>query len=325
MSDGNRNRRLTALETLFCVLALFGLIWIGYGTGRTFGIETGRDEVTAREHYEREKKAALAACAETKDGDAVECATKAIEAAQENSESRQDLYAQQDMSKWAFWMLVASAATFAVTALGVWFVRRTLDATLEAVEDTGRATKAMFDANDIAKAALAESRRIGEAQARAYLSLSLNGLHFNPLDGRGKVVGRATNTGATPAVDVKVFAKGKIYCDGKSVQELAIQNHEIFDWAAVAGQTYQVVTLDTQPLLDSIRQLGLEEQLIVWIEARFAFTDAFGSRIESHLFFRGKSCPMNQRHDIWFNFECKSGSLEARHPKYDGKHRDEHG
>ncbi len=233
-----------------------------------------------------------------------------------------DLMAQQDMAFWAMLMFFASLVTIAITAIGVWLVKRTLDATLKAVEDTSVATAAMREANEIARASLSESRRIGEAQAKAYLNISLGGLNFNPLHERGKITGRATNTGVTPAVEFEISAKGTIYCDGNAVQDLVIRNHEIYDWTSVGGQTHQVITLETPPLTDSLRQLGLEERLDVWIETNFAFTDAFGARIEDQKFFRGRSCAMNQVNDVWFTFESKVGSQPARHPEFDGSHRD---
>lgn len=55
-------------------------------------------------------------------------------------------------------MFFATLFTIAVTAVGVWLVKRTLDATLEAVEDTGKATDAMIEANKIAELANARAR-----------------------------------------------------------------------------------------------------------------------------------------------------------------------
>ena len=57
------------------------------------------------------------------------------------------------MADWAAIMAALTLATFIATAVGVWLVKRTLDATLEAVVDTGRATEAMLVQNKIALAA----------------------------------------------------------------------------------------------------------------------------------------------------------------------------
>ena len=164
MSGSDRGKGLAPLEAFFCIVALLGVVWIGYATGRTFGVDVGRNEVTAREHYERVKANALQPCVGIVGSAALNCAAKAVETAQERSESRQDLYAQQDMARWAFWMLAVTIATLGVTATGVWLVKRTLEATLEAVEDTGKATKAMEAQNAIAK-------DTAERQLRAYISV----------------------------------------------------------------------------------------------------------------------------------------------------------
>lgn len=101
------------------------------------------------------------------------------------------------MSKWAFWMVLISGLTVGITALGVWFVKRTLDATLEAVEDTGKATVAVQKANEIA-------REANERQLRAYLSVT--GVKFMPAPSPGRLNATVTfqNTGQTPAKDVRV-------------------------------------------------------------------------------------------------------------------------
>ena len=44
---------------------------------------------------------------------------------------------------------IVAAMTLIVTAIGVWFVKRTLDATLNAVEDTSKATMAMERQNEL--------------------------------------------------------------------------------------------------------------------------------------------------------------------------------
>jgi hypothetical protein len=97
-------------------------------------------------------------------------------AGHEQQRADADLQAQQDMAFYALLMLVATVATVLITAVGVWLVKRTLDATLRAVEDTGRATVEMQKANDLAASAQRDAQsaqaRIqlnAEAQIRAWL------------------------------------------------------------------------------------------------------------------------------------------------------------
>lgn len=191
MPRGHRDARTASLEALFCILALLGVVTIGYATGRVFGVKSGRNEITAREHYDREKRNALRACSGSEGSTAVECVTKAIETAQEKSETRQDLYAQQDAARWGFWSVILAAVGTSFTALGVWYVKRTLDATLKAVEDTSKATVEIQKSNEL-------SERLGTAQIRAYVIVSLPEGYF---DEGGTFHGsiRIHNTGETAA------------------------------------------------------------------------------------------------------------------------------
>lgn len=65
---------------------------------------------------------------------------------------KRDLAAQESMSVWAFWMLIASAASVVVTMIGTCFLLWQIMLTREAVKDTGDATKAMMRQNEIAEA-----------------------------------------------------------------------------------------------------------------------------------------------------------------------------
>lgn len=135
------------------MIALFGAVILIYAVGQNFGVSAGRDQVTAREHYEQAKRDNLEACTIAEGLTPVECIAEAIESAQDQSDSRQDLFAQRDMANFTFWILIFTGCTFGITGLGVWYVKRTLDATLQAVKDTGDATKAMVRQNELTEAA----------------------------------------------------------------------------------------------------------------------------------------------------------------------------
>lgn len=60
-----------------------------------------------------------------------------------------DLIAQEDMAYWAGAMFVAAALTFIVTSIGTFLIWRQVKLTREAVEDTGRATDAMVEQNQL--------------------------------------------------------------------------------------------------------------------------------------------------------------------------------
>lgn len=164
MSESNRGERARKIEVLFCAVALFGTVILAYSIGQNVGIGAGRNEVAAREHYERDKERSLQACINIVGKDAVQCAAKAIESAQEKSETRQDLFAQQDAARWGFGAMMIAAGSTLITAFGTALLYQQIILTRKAVEDTGLATQAMHDANEI-------SRQTQEYQLRAYLSV----------------------------------------------------------------------------------------------------------------------------------------------------------
>lgn len=76
----------------------------------------------------------------------IEAAIRDVVAAEEPEDRRRrqdqearDLKAQEEMARWAFWTLVASAATAAVTAAGFYLIWRTLIATRQATAVANRA------------------------------------------------------------------------------------------------------------------------------------------------------------------------------------------
>lgn len=208
MPGSDRSKGASPLEAFFCILAGLLFVLIVGATGRALGVEAGRNEVSARQHYENAKKDALESCARAEGGASIECVTKAIESAQEKSESRQDLYAQQDMAKWAFWMLIASLGTFIVTAFGVWFVKSTLDATLLAVKETSDATRAMQEANAIAAMA-----------NRPYLIVQPEIKKATIYDPAQRVIFAYRNYGTSPARLVRHFFALVEKADGAAIEQ----------------------------------------------------------------------------------------------------------
>lgn len=187
MSKRDKNYNGSTLEAfLICVVILGVSIGI-YATGRTIGVDIGRNEITAREHYDTEKNGALAACTDTDITALRECVVQAVESAQYQSESRQDLYAQQDMSRWTFWMAIVSGLLFLVSSLGIVWIRDTLI-------ETRRAVKAADDAVEV-------TRIIGQQQIRAYVGLKT--INFNT---HQVATVKIVNFGNTPAYKVQIRA-----------------------------------------------------------------------------------------------------------------------
>lgn len=124
------------------------------------------------------------------------------------------------MAFWAMAMFFATLLTVAITAIGVWLVKRTLDETIKAVRETGEATEAMREANIIA-------RESSEHQLRAWLFLD----HLR-CERRQEGETRwwdlsliVTNSGQTPAKDVIVKIGWQVTTiPGDDVA------HDVVDW-----------------------------------------------------------------------------------------------
>lgn len=116
---------------------------------------------------------------------------------------RRDLDAQEAMAKWAFWMFVASAVTVTLTGIALIAIILTLRHTRRAADSS---EKMVVEAKETTKAAedsVAETKRIGEAQAKAYLGFQI----VSGQVAEGEPISfkvRIKNHGASPALAIAV-------------------------------------------------------------------------------------------------------------------------
>jgi hypothetical protein len=115
---------------------------------------------------------------------------------------KRDLAAQEASALWAFWMVVASFLSVFITTVGTIFLYKQIVLTREAVEDTGEATKAMREANQIAKIASENGLRpwLKVALANAPKIIIVNRLP------QTKIEIYIENIGQSPAVEIKANA-----------------------------------------------------------------------------------------------------------------------
>jgi len=120
-------------------------------------------------------------------------------ATDDQNQDDRELAAQEAMALWAFWMFTAAVATFGVTSAGTYLIWRQVRLTREAVEDTGKATKAMERQNVIAEDT---ARR----QLRAYIGIEDEEITDFRIGGKGRFSCKIYNRGQTPAYDVRVWS-----------------------------------------------------------------------------------------------------------------------
>lgn len=126
-----------------------------------------------------------------------------------NEHEVSDLKAQKAMALWAMLMFVASVASVAVTAAGLELLRRTLNATKDAATYAESAARAAWETVEQAKAAtlaaqeaVGVTREVGQAQVRAYISVSAELPKGLALNQTLRVKLSIKNTGQSPAHSV---------------------------------------------------------------------------------------------------------------------------
>lgn len=113
---------------------------------------------------------------------------KATKEAEERSKA--DLKAQQQMSKWTFWMFVVSVGGFFLGILGTVLIGWTLHETRKA--------------SGLTKEALDDTRITSYKELRAYIGIDLKAVPIDHGDDSLAVAVRFENQGQTPAYDIKI-------------------------------------------------------------------------------------------------------------------------
>lgn len=153
MSGSNRSEQPKAGLIWTAVVIAVGVAsyWLMfYDMGYQSGYGERKAQIEAQ-HYASDSAKKIERECGTKSGLAArECITKIVTSERESQRNESDLAAQWKAADWAMWAAIIAGAQLIATALGLYYVKRTLDATLEAVEDTGLATRAMERQNELA-------------------------------------------------------------------------------------------------------------------------------------------------------------------------------
>lgn len=152
MSGSDGRERSPALGNALAVLVALLLCCLIVGAiAYSQGIESERRYQAPHRHAEYSETDAKVACTGLEPEAMFECVQKKVEDSEETARAEQDLTAQQRAATSALVAAIVSALTLAISGIGVWYVKRTLDATVAAVADTSQATQAMLKANEIAE------------------------------------------------------------------------------------------------------------------------------------------------------------------------------
>lgn len=197
----------------------------------------------------------------------------------------QDLYAQRQMAKWAFWMLVVTAMGVAVTGLGVWLIGRTLKSTEDGLTIMRATLREAEQATDAAKGAVDVTRDIGRKQVRAYVSLESGSYSMDDKALRMNLTFR--NHGQSPARDVWFEGRIRYFASSESkmgdddlpdfFEEKEIYQPGTIGYLSASGTD---VTSHTFFFQDALAGLGafsfLTKDALFVVEGDLKWSDVFG-------------------------------------------------
>lgn len=152
MSGGNRGKGAALVDWFFPLVGILIAIGIAGGVGFLSGKETEQGRYASYAYHENAKESAVRECTGTEPARMFECVAEKYETSDQAKRADQDLTAQQ-YAAWAgvfgsIWSFLALIAT----ALGLIWIKGTLDATRKAVDEASKATQATQKSADAAVA-----------------------------------------------------------------------------------------------------------------------------------------------------------------------------
>jgi len=151
MPGGHRSNGTALLDWVLPLVGITSALALAFGIGWLEAREGYKRQYTPAAYAEAARTDAARRCFGREPAAVFECVDEKVKTSYQAAHDEQDLSAQQRAASAALISAVVGFLAFAISIVGVWYVKRTLDATLRAVEDTGEATKAMVRANEIAE------------------------------------------------------------------------------------------------------------------------------------------------------------------------------
>lgn len=185
-----------------------------------------------------------------------------------------DPIAQETGAGLAFWVGVIALLQLVATILGLFLIKRTLDATRKAVEDTGKATAALAD----------QSMR---RQLRAYLVIEPGGVN-EVVDGFARLPLQVENKGQSPAFDVRLFANHAV---AESPRDIALDNlgaplsGEIDDASLGPGVRRSMHSYASETLIDPYAYDIVKKRRAIIQFGYVSYRDAFGDEWRTNFAF----------------------------------------
>lgn len=229
MHRSTRSQDDKVQDWILPVIGILIALAIAWGIGQLQARETYKRQHIPTAYAEAAKNDAERACVGTEPSVVFKCVNEKVETAYQTAHDQQDLSAQQRAASSALLTTALSFMALVLSAFGVWFIKRTLDATLKAVEETGNATAEMKAANEIAKAST-------DRQSRAYLIVT-DVMVENYKEGQNPTFSMSLmNCGQAPAKRVRGLAnvffetlmRGHITAKGKPILRFDKAQWQVF-------------------------------------------------------------------------------------------------
>jgi hypothetical protein len=189
-----------------------------------------------------------------------------------------DLGAQRSMAAAAWWMVAVTGLSIVVGGASLYLIARTL-------QEARRSAAAAEAAVKQAEATLAETRRLGMAQSRAYLALAK--MQFRADDNEFSIEWTTHNAGQSPARTVSIQIEFDYYVRRKGTWEIE-SNESVVRFmpdlpAALSSQDdeyiYLILPMDPQPSdgerVEIHGMLKYQDVFGVWHRDSFAFRRTF--------------------------------------------------
>ena len=178
--DGDKPAQYWGLVLFLVVVVLFcSLVLLGYGGDH----REERGSAAAAAKYNR-----FLDCVFSGDSSPAQCKSKSEQTSYDQTTEAYDLKAQQEMAKWSLLMLIISGVGVGLIAVTVWQTIGVLD---EAKKTTNAANRTVD-----------ETKRIGDAQVRAYIGIDAVQVEDYAKDGKPVVKFVLKNYGQSPAMNV---------------------------------------------------------------------------------------------------------------------------
>lgn len=253
--------------TATTIALMLGLAIVAiFEAGRSKGVSEGEYVANADTYAKHADQEIEDRCLILDDPAKAICIREVVDAHNETERAERDLVAQSDMALWALIMLSVTALMAIITALGVWFVWRTLLATQKMAED--------------ARIATAITREIGEAQVRAYISISRVSIAIDETAPHPKLQVVVKNAGQSPARSVEVVVEISCFPDPRKAVQYRHERQSGVMWLndISAGEevesiptTLNDIRFDTAALGPNLESLmGIHMDIVVYA------SDVFG-------------------------------------------------